>query len=261
MTPETIDNCEKYSPVTLEDIEKWALLNRIDTKYVFPGEHLCSVLKSLQQHYHILEIEGHKIFTYHNLYFDTGNFDMFLDHHNGKLNRYKIRFREYVETQTRFLEIKFKNNKERTIKTRVKVKALKEELSSEEKKFLAAHSKYDPACLLPLLYGDFNRISLVHKYQKERVTFDFNLSFQKKDDKKKLDKVAIAELKQDKFHPGSVFAKKMKEMGILPDRMSKYCLGTSLTNKQLKYNNFKPLLEKITRISSSSEFKEFHPSK
>jgi len=254
MTPETIHSCEKYSAVFLENIEKWALLNRIDTKYVFPAEHLCSILKSLQQHYHILEIDGHKIFTYHNLYFDTSNLNMYLDHHNGKLNRYKVRYREYVETNTKFLEVKFKNNKERTIKTRIKVNEVKKELTKEEKKFLTSNSKYDPDNLQPLLFGDFNRISLVHKSQKERVTFDFNLSFQNKNRKTKLDKIVIAELKQDKFQPGSVFAKKMKEIGISPERMSKYCLGTLLLNKQVKYNNFKPLMEKINSISCKHVF-------
>ena len=44
----------------------------------------------------------------------TGNF--FLDHHNRRVNRNKIRFREYVGSNLTFLEVKTKNNKGKTIK-------------------------------------------------------------------------------------------------------------------------------------------------
>ena len=56
---------------------------------------------------------------------------MYLKHHNNKLNRYKIRFREYVDNDEKFLEVKYKTNTERTIKDRIKIK--KEDLEINEK--------------------------------------------------------------------------------------------------------------------------------
>ena len=46
---------------------------------------------------------------------------LYHDHHNGKLNRYKVRRRRYIDTDTEFLEVKLKNNKKRTIKSRIKL--------------------------------------------------------------------------------------------------------------------------------------------
>ena len=43
-------------------------------------------------------------------------------HQNKKLNRYKIRQREYLISDISFFEIKFKSNKGRTIKKRIKTK-------------------------------------------------------------------------------------------------------------------------------------------
>ena len=56
----------------------------------------------------ILEIEGHRIFTYDNNYFDTKDLQFYFNHHNGYVHRIKVRSRKYVETNTSFFEIKRK---------------------------------------------------------------------------------------------------------------------------------------------------------
>ena len=95
------------------------LMNRVDTKFLVPAYLLDACLRGLEHHYSILEIDGRRRFTYDTLYFDTPERQLYLDHHNGKLNRFKLRIRHYRETGDSFLEVKKKNNRERTIKNRL----------------------------------------------------------------------------------------------------------------------------------------------
>ena len=96
------------------------LMDRTDTKFVFNIDILPAVLNEAKVFYKILDVEGNRISRYKTLYFDTQDFDLYNKHHSGKLNRYKVRHRTYVESSLGFLEVKFKNNKGRTLKTRIK---------------------------------------------------------------------------------------------------------------------------------------------
>ena len=71
---------------------------------------------------------------YRSLYYDTVDRQFFLDHHNERVNRYKVRFREYVNSGLSFLEVKCKNNKKKTIKNRIQVDAISSDGLSEEQK-------------------------------------------------------------------------------------------------------------------------------
>ena len=87
------------------------------------------LLEKMQAFYKVLEVNGERIQTYRSLYFDTEDRKFYIDHHNSRVNRNKIRFREYVSSGLTFLEVKLKNNKGKTIKKRIKVAAISEKLS------------------------------------------------------------------------------------------------------------------------------------
>ena len=55
----------------------------------------------------------------------------------------------------------------------------------------------------------------------------------------KQNNIVIIEIKQEKLNRNSVFYNLMKENGVRPSSMSKYCIGTSLLNQNLKANRFK----------------------
>ena len=71
-------------------------------------------------YYKVLTISGLRQGRYETRYFDTADYEMYTKHHNGKLNRYKVRFRTYVDSEMNFFEVKFKTNTGRTRKSRVK---------------------------------------------------------------------------------------------------------------------------------------------
>lgn len=219
------------------------LMNRTDTKFVFKREALNGFLAILKEQYRVLNINDNLISSYKTLYYDTPEFQFFTDHHNGKGNRFKVRIRNYVESDLFFLEIKNKY-KGRTRKSRIKVPEFELELKSKSNSYIAEVIG-ETIQLDSKLWNNFNRITLVNNNEKERLTLDLNLSFDWDGTEINYEHVVIAELKQENANRESLFYGIMKKNGIRPNGMSKYCVGTVALYPELKYNNFK---EKILLI-------------
>ena len=113
------DLAEEYSPINLDEMEMVSLLNRKDTKFLMSTHQLLNSMRSLQDDYRILSINGKRLNHYRSLYFDTPDFRLYNMHVNGRADRYKVRSREYTDSQLSFLEVKHKTNKDRTIKDRL----------------------------------------------------------------------------------------------------------------------------------------------
>jgi hypothetical protein len=92
---------------------------------------------------------------------------------------------------------------------------------------------------------------LVSKTENERLTFDFNIAFEKDGVKKSFKQLIIAELKQEDLNRNSVFFQLMKEKQIRPYRLSKYCLGSVeiYGEDKLKFNRFKKKLLYLNKIN------------
>jgi hypothetical protein len=242
------DILQRFDPISLKEMDRVKLLNRTDTKFVFKRSDLPEILEKVCPHYSILEIENLRQNKYRTLYYDTPDFGFYTRHQNGKLNRYKVRFRKYVDSGLCFLEIKFKNNKARTVKSRVKVPDFEAELSEDSIAFIQQVMGTEVE-LVPKLWNTFTRLTLVSKKDTERLTIDLNLGFEYEGREQSLDKVVIAEVKQEKMSRNSTFVRTVKSMGIRPIGMSKYCIGTTVMNGDLKYNNFKQKLLIIKKLS------------
>ena len=239
-----------YTSISLSDMENVKLMNRTDTKFVFHFHKLPKLLKRLQEYYSVLEINGHRKHTYKSLYFDTNDRKFYHDHHNNRVNRNKVRFREYVDTGGIFLEIKSKNNKGRTIKKRKEVENISTTLSSEEQGYINQIIG-EQVDVKPKQWINFTRITFVHKKRKERVTIDINLDF--KDivkEKGDLKEIIIAEVKQDRMSRSSDFIRIAKEMSIFPFRLSKYCMSTIHLEPAIKKNRFKKKVLFINKLKS-----------
>lgn len=114
--------CAEFTPIPLDKMDKVRLMNRKEIKYTVQRNLLPVILSRIVKSYDILEINGQNFMPYKSVYFDTKDYKLYTNHQNGKLNRYKVRSRTYELTGTEYFEIKFKNNKKRTIKSRIKLK-------------------------------------------------------------------------------------------------------------------------------------------
>lgn len=239
---------------SLEDQKRSSLMNRIDTKYVLPATMLPIILSVLSDEYTVLSENNKQIFNYETTYFDTKKREFYLAHHNGKLNRYKVRYRRYVESNRSYMEVKFKNNKGRTIKDRISLNQISP-AQTEINQFinLCLEKKFSP--LEKSLHVNYKRITLMNKYRQERLTIDIDIGFQSENNGniRTLPNIIIAELKRETNNDASYFSKLVKSYNHAPLSFSKYCMGCALTGESnLKSNRFKPLISQLNKILNNT---------
>lgn len=243
---------EKFMPVSLRDIEKHKLINRFDTKYLFNYKYLFDILNHLKDNYLILEINDMRIFDYENLYFDTKDYSLYKLHHNGKLNRFKVRLRRYIDTDTCYFEIKYKSNKAKTSKDRILKSGMDKQINGLEKKLLLKNTDVNPDDLLPKLTTMYKRITLLNKKISEKITFDVNIAFKNGKATAELPELVIAEVKSNCRLEKTEFYEYTLKKRIHPFRLSKYCTGTILTNPDIKHNRFKQKLIFINKLQNGT---------
>ncbi|HOU11592.1 MAG TPA: polyphosphate polymerase domain-containing protein [Anaerolineae bacterium] len=239
---------ERFTPISLAAMESVALLSRIDTKYVMSEAQFSQALSRLTADYAVLEIAGRKLHRYQTLYFDTPDFALYRQHHNSWSNRYKVRARAYVDSNLSFLEVKHKTNKNITVKSRSQTPALTMQMDARATAFLQTCYPDAPQNLEPVLWNNFQRITLVSKHRPERLTLDVGVHFWLGSMHAALPNVVIAEVKQEGFSLRSDFVGQMRALGVREMRFSKYCMGLSLLCAQVKHNNFKPQWLHINKI-------------
>ena len=237
-----------YAPISLEDMREIRLMNRIDTKFVTTVPVLMQLLEMAKDDYWAQEIDGERNLAYQTTYFDTLDYNMYYVHQSGHTNRQKLRFRTYVSSNLQFMEVKTKNNHGRTKKKRMKV--VDTDITDSEKlNFLQEHLRYNPDELRPAIANSFNRITLVNKGKTERLTIDTDLQFNNlvTGTKRNMGKLVIVELKRDGLCYSPVL-EMLRQLRVFPHGFSKYCMGSALTNDELKVNRFKQKLRDVERI-------------
>ena len=86
----------------------------------------------------------------------------------------------------------------------------------------------------------------------ERVTIDRGITFHNRATGIDADisHLLVIEVKHEVGAPMSDIERALHELHILPRRMSKYCIGTALTDPAAKHNRFKEKLLVIERINT-----------
>ena len=242
-------NLLNFDKTTLAEMNSVSLMKRVDTKFILKESQLLEVLSKLYDDYKILEINQERLMKYSTLYFDSENKKCFKDHHNGKLNRYKIRMRKYLVSDICFLEIKKKNNLGVTNKIRRQIKDFETNLTTRSKDYIT-ESNINNLLLEPSLYNNFSRMTLVNKNESERITIDVDLSFSFGTDEKKFDKLVVVEIKQEGRRLNTTINRALKSMSILPTNFSKYCIGISNIIDDIKSNRFKEINLKINKLNN-----------
>lgn len=257
----TVDDCSyehdllrSFEPIYLEELQDSLFAGRVDTKFILPTDIREQVIALMRENYKVLTIQEKCIQHYKTLYFDSTDFKLFLDHHNGKLNRYKIRYRNYVDSNRNFIEVKFKNNKRRTKKWRREIPDVYSDtvnLSVDELDFVNTIMTGDVGRLVPTVEVKYSRIMFIHKRTNERISLDNNLIFSKGVEStcdKGLDAISIAEVKQDTLRRDSDFFSIMRRLHVLTSRFSKYCYGVHVHYPELKSNRFKKRFMKLKKL-------------
>ena len=217
-----------FQVATVELIEQRSLLKRVDTKFVMLERAIPALLQHLTADYAAIHVNGSNQSKYQNQYFDTNDFLCLVDHQRGKRPRFKARIRHHVDRELSFLEVKRKSPSDETEKTRQTRPFLDETLDEDAIAFVASCSTLPAESLVPRLKVQFTRSTLVGLERNERITIDTGLRFKAGSNTAECPKLAIVEVKQERFHPRSPVMLALRKVQADRLSISKYCLGVHL---------------------------------
>ena len=241
-----INKLEEFVKIDLKGLDEVKLLNRIDSKYIIHISQFVNLLNEIKPHYKVLKIEDKLIHTYESLYFDTDDFTLYNYHHNGKADRFKTRYRKYVDSGLCYFEVKYKDKANRTDKKRVKKSHILLELDAIDKSIIE-HNQVDIHALKPQVWIYFKRITLANNNMKERLTLDIDISFKRKEQTQAFPHLVIIEIKQEKSSSTSEILDSLKKRHLEQIGFSKYSTAIALM-ENVKSNNFKPNFIKLKKL-------------
>ncbi|WP_436530257.1 polyphosphate polymerase domain-containing protein [Actinoplanes sp. HUAS TT8] len=245
MIAPTVPDRRVIAPISLDELVASAeLLTRVDRKYLLPASLLPEVLDRLPADTRALEIDGRRDFSYRSLYFDNDRLDCFRGAAHRRRRRFKVRLRTYLDSATRFLEIKTRGSRGQTIKTRSAyegkgpdhVTALAELLS-------AAGIDADSRAFRPVLSTDYRRHTLFLPSTGSRVTVDSDLRWELPDGPSiRLPDHVIVETKSS--GSASEMDRVLRQLHHRPCSISKYATGLAALRPELPANRWHPVLRR-----------------
>ncbi|MEC8336100.1 MAG: polyphosphate polymerase domain-containing protein [Bacteroidota bacterium] len=272
MSPQLHQLLQSRSPLGLEAIDAVALMDRFDSKYVVPVAWLEELIQDLSEH-SVLSIRNQVSTVYNNLYFDTPEGTCLEDHTRGKNMRYKVRVRQYANTRVAFLEVKLRDVHSKTFKHRiVRQGAWDAPLTQEELDFLGEHLPNANA-LVPALQSSFERFTLIHVGQGERITFDQDLQFKLPSTRegeehpwvKPTPHLAVVEWKQSNVnHQGELIQAIRAQKGRRGPlgrtlRLSKFVLGQAHLAPERNFRGYRAALRDLARAEHYAANPTFAP--
>jgi len=244
-----------FDPIGLDQLNaKAAMLERLDNKYVVRAPVLQQAMAGLVQHFDVLEIDGLRTFTYDTCYFDDEQLHCYLDHHQGRRKRCKVRVRHYTDAGLCFVEVKLKDKRGVTVKKRLKTQP-----SLYGMLDLAAREHIDRS--YRNLYGDpfplelqrvmemrYRRTTLVAREGGERMTIDGGIEFLRGGRVRRTD--ADVFIVETKSANGNGLADRiLRQLHQHPtNSCSKYCVGMAALDLVPRHNKFLPALRKLNAM-------------
>lgn len=240
---------DAFNTVPLSAAAGVSLSDRLERKFVLPAKDLSHWLMQLNEQYSLVATQSGAGAAYTTQYFDTADFRLYHDHHNGRAFRTKVRTRSYLAGGKHWLELKRGGRHGRVHKERVLLREETQRFSEKELDFLRQHLHFDPALLLPSIQTHYTRITLLSKTENERVTADINIGFSAFNRDIALGEFTILEVKGQAGEQ-SMAVNLLRDGGIRSVALSKYCLGINYLYPELKKNNFKRRLRQVEMIQS-----------
>ena len=243
------DQLSGFARIDLEEMNKARLMNRLDNKFVINRVQLEQIIPELSHNFSILEINNSVNHSYTSFYYDTTRYDMYLSHHNKRVNRYKIRQRLYNTSGDSFLEIKFKNNKGITRKTRIETEGEFKSIPYSHYDFIKQNSAYNALMLHRVLENNFDRFTLTNTKRNQRITIDTDLSFWLNNKPLSIPNLVVVEVKSTRDDIDPTIYNLLRQFHIHPTGMSKYSIGLAMLKPDLKQNLFKQKIHTIKKLT------------
>lgn len=227
-------------------VERAALMERTDRKYVVPVSTARSLVQAISDTHRVLKIDGRRYTSYESLYFDTVDLRSVQAHIQRRRRRWKVRSRLYVEDGLCRIEVKTKDNTGATVKVMGTSDPSRfGTLAGDDREFVEAHlagyADADVSALVPAAEVDYSRSTLADLDAGTRVTIDWNLATRTHMGTAWLDPGHV--LVETKGPATASRADRvLGELGVRPQRFSKYVAAASTTTPRVPDNDFRRLI-------------------
>ena len=224
----------------LEEMNKYAKLQtRIDRKYIVTPEICNALLSGTGVKGKVLDINGHRSTRYQSTYFDTPNLDLYKAAAYRRRPRFKARTRYYQQTKTAMLEVKTKDGRGKTVKSRTEYDPTTLNVLTEEARqyitSIAGAAKIVNN-LQHTLTTQYQRTTIVDLYTQTRITCDEFLTCTDWENNTLSFPMIILETKSSQ-HP-SPFDMWLWNNRHRPNRISKYCTTLAVLHPDLPSNKW-----------------------
>ncbi len=225
------------------------LLSRTESKFFMSVSAALSLLTTLTKEYAVLPVGEGRVASYWSLYFDTRDLALFHAHRRGVRQRQKVRIRHYPERGLSFLEVKTRTGDVVTRKHRRTRAYGDNQLSTEDQSFTRTHCS-EPDPLVPQVWVDYQRVTLLNTTTTERVTIDFNLGMTRHASGGRLRHLAVVEVKQTAPDRRTTVMRALRAAGVRRESVSKYCAGIMLTSPGVRANRLLPGLRALRAVGT-----------
>jgi hypothetical protein len=211
-------------PIGLDElIELAELQTRVDRKYFVPAAVFQRLIAALRGELRVLDIEGRRSFGYESVYFDTPQLSTYRAHVQRRRQRFKARTRTYTDTGQTMFEVKLAGPRGETVKQRLPHPAEhRADLTDEALAHLgtALCQAYHQDLPTGLRTGE------------ARLTCDVGLVC--RDGSHEVHDTGDHVLVESKSSArGSAADRILRELGVRPATVSKYCVGVAALHPEL----------------------------
>ena len=244
------DAAATVDPITLDELMALAeLQTRVDRKYFVPAAAFRRLVAELAGDVRVLEIGGRRTFGYESVYFDTPELTTYRAHLQRRRQRFKARTRTYTDSGLCMFEVKLCGARGETVKERVPHPSERRaELTDEAAAHLAdvlarAYRQGPPGDLAPVLVTTYRRTTFVSRTGDVRLTCDVGLIC--RNGRHEVRDTGTHVLVESKSAGrGSAPDRILREVGVRPASVSKYCVGVAALNPELPSNPWRQTLRR-----------------
>ncbi len=232
-----------------------ALQTRTDRKYILGPAELAALLSQLPHSIRVLEIGGQRSFGYESTYFDTPDHTSYRSAAHRRRQRWKVRIRSYETSPDAMLEIKTKDGRGHTVKTRTGCGHGERHTLDRAARGFVAETIGDADSsgrLIPSLTTAYRRTTFVDLADASRLTVDRDLVCTDWTGRRAtIGNHAIIETKSS----GSPSAtdRWLWSRGLRPTKVSKYCTGLAALQPELPHNKWHRVLQRHWTVSGLAE--------
>jgi hypothetical protein len=230
-------------PIGLDELMALAeLQTRVDRKYFVPAEVFRRLIGELAGDLQVLEIDGRRSFGYESVYFDTPHLDTYRAHLQRRRRRFKARTRTYTDSGLTMFEVKLVGNRGETVKQRLPYPAEhRADLTEEALSYLGAtlYRAYHqdlPAGLRASLVTTYRRTTFVSRSGEARLTCDVGLTCRDLHHEVRDTGTHVLVESKSGGQAGSAADRILRELGVRPASVSKYCVAVAALHPELPSN-------------------------